>query len=69
MWDWKVSKGPDHTGLKSQVPSHLRSIRAISAVERIIIGTYLLPNGVSSSKYDMDVYMTTLFGGEIWDVC
>jgi hypothetical protein len=24
---------------------------------------------VISSKYDMGAYMTTLFGGEAWDLC
>ena len=24
---------------------------------------------VLSPKYDMDAYMTTLFGGEAWDLC
>ena len=22
-----------------------------------------------SAKYDMDAYMATLFGGEVWDLC
>ena len=24
---------------------------------------------LESLKYDMDAYMATLFGGEVWDVC
>ena len=24
---------------------------------------------VPSPKYDMDAYMSTLFGGEAWDLC
>ena len=54
-----------------RVPSHLRSIRAISAVEST--KTWDLPlhteSRVLSPKYDMDAYMATLLGGEAWDLC
>ena len=57
--------GPVHT--RSQVPSHLRSIRAISAVESMEVGTYHFTRGtqVLSPNYDMDAYMATLLGGEL----
>jgi hypothetical protein len=45
--------------------SHLSSIRAISTVESKEVGTYHFTRGLLSLKYDMDVYMTTLFGGEV----
>ena len=47
----------------SQVPSHMRSIRAISTVENIEVGTFHFTLG---PKYDMNVYMTTLFGSEAY---
>ena len=51
---------------ESHVPSHLRSIRAILAVHSMKVGTYHFTWG---PKYDMDVYMATLFGGEARDLC
>ena len=54
---------------RSQVPCHLRSIRAISTVESMEVGTITAHGSqVLSPKYDMDVYMVTLFGGEVWDL-
>jgi hypothetical protein len=50
------------------VPSHMRSICIILAVESMETGTYPLHTGsqVLSPEHDMDGYMTTLFGGEAW---
>ena len=53
-------------GPMSSISSHLRSIHAISNVESTEVGTYHFMRG---PKYDMDVYMATLFGGETWDLC
>ena len=55
--------GPLHMGSHC----HLRSIRAISAVEsawKLHTGSHVL-----SPKYDMDAYMATVSGGETWDLC
>ena len=41
------------------VPSHLRSIPAVLAIESMEVGTYHFAHG---PKYDMDAHMTTLFG-------
>ena len=49
--------GSVHTG--SQVPSHLRSIHAILAMEVGLTTSHGIP------KYDMDAYMATLFGSEV----
>ena len=46
--------------------SHLTSICVISAIESMEVGTYHFTWGL---KYDMDAYMTTLFGGGTWDLC
>ena len=56
--------GPVHTG--SQVPSHVRSIRAILVLESIKVQTYhfTLDPQVPSPKCDMDAYMAILFAGE-----
>jgi len=62
---WKGHYGQVRTGPKSQVPSHLRSIHAILAIESMEVGTYHFTQG---SKYDMDAHMT-LFGGEAWEMC
>ena len=53
-------------GPKSQGPSHLRLIGAISTIESMGVGTYHFTWG---PKYDMDAYMTTFFGGEVKDLC
>ena len=53
--------------MDSQVPSHLRSIHAFSAIESLEVGTHhfiLSPK----SMYDVDAHMATLFGGEAWDL-
>ena len=44
---------------KTLFPSHLRSIRAITAVENMELGTYHFTHG---PKYD-------IFGDEAWDLC
>jgi len=50
----------------SHVPSHWTSIRAISIVKGMEVGTITAHGSqVLSPKYDMDAYMVTLFGGEI----
>ena len=64
-----ISHGP-----KFEVPSHLTSIRAISTVESMEVWTHHSTQGpdsqvLSPTKYDMDTYMATLFGGEAWDLC
>ena len=48
----------------------MRSIHTILAVKSMEVGTYPLHTGsqVLSPKYDMDGYMTTLFGGEAWEL-
>jgi hypothetical protein len=54
---------------KSSVPSHLRSIRSILDVESWVEKLGLTTSHGSlilSPKYDMDVRMPTLFGGEAW---
>ena len=57
-------------GPKSQVPSHLRLIRVILAVESMKVGTYTsLVSQALSPKYDMNVYTATLFGDEARDLC
>ena len=43
---------------------HLRSICAILAIESTELGAATS----HGPKYDMDVYMVTLFGGEAWDL-
>ena len=55
----------------SKVPSHWRSIRAISTVKSMEVETYHFTwvFQVMSSKYDVDAYMVTLLGGEIWELC
>jgi hypothetical protein len=65
MW-W--TSGPVRT--RSQVPSHLRLIHAISTVESMEIGAYHFTQGPKSlvPKYDTDAYTTTPFGGETWDL-
>jgi hypothetical protein len=49
-----------------KVPSHLRLIRAVLAVESMEVGTYHFTWGPKSMspKYDMDAYMATFF----WEV-
>jgi hypothetical protein len=47
-------------------PSHLRSIRAISAVENVGVWDLPLHTG---PKYDVDVYVATYFGGEACNLC
>ena len=69
-----VRAGPQwNRGPKPYVPSYLRSIHAISIVESMEIVTYHSTWGPNfqalSPKYDIDVYMATLFGGEFWDLC
>ena len=55
-------------GPKSYVPSHLRSICAILAIESMEVGTFHFTHGSKpvSPKYDMDSYMATLFGYIAW---
>jgi hypothetical protein len=49
------------SSMGSQVLSHLRLICVISIIESMTCGTYYFTQGL---KYDMDVYMMTLFEGE-----
>jgi hypothetical protein len=52
------------------VPSPMRSIRAILAVESMEVGTDHFTRVPSPNpKYDMDAYMATLFGVEARDLC
>jgi hypothetical protein len=51
---------------KSQVPSHLKSLHAISTVESMEFTT---SHRDLNPKYDMDANMTTLFESETWDLC
>jgi hypothetical protein len=57
--------GPGNSRLVIRVGSHgvpRRSIRAISAVESMEVGTHhFIWSKVLSPKYDMDAYMATLF--------
>ena len=54
-------------GYQVLVPSPLRSIRAISAVESMGVGTYHFTQGPKSpsSKYDMNAYKASLFGSDM----
>ena len=49
---------------------HLRSICAMSTVRSMEVGTHHFTRGPKflNPKYDMDVYMVALFGGEAQDV-
>jgi hypothetical protein len=58
---------------KYEVPSHLRSMYAMVAVQSMEVGTYHFTRGpksqVPSPNYDMDAYMATLSEGEARDLC
>ena len=57
---------------RSWVPTHLRPIRAILAVESMkVVRDLPLQTGypVLSPEYDLDAYIVALIGGEAWDFC
>ena len=62
-----IIKGRFTLHLRPRVPGD--SIRAISAVDEMDVGTLPLHTGLKSqvSRYDMDAYIATLFGA--WDLC
>jgi hypothetical protein len=69
------AKGRFPRGPKSQVTSHLRSIRAISAVESIEVGKYNFTRGSKSCVPSMTTWMSTWqhflerrLGGLCWEL-
>jgi hypothetical protein len=71
-WDENMYKLV-HKGQFTWVPSHLRSMYAMVAVQSMKVGTYHFTRGpksqVLSPNYDMDAYMATLSEGEARDLC